>query len=120
MSSPNQGGNKQVAKKPWENGWKKQWNPKPKDEKKGVPTLKYGHGDFHVFKEALSTECLTKYGNMGTLIELGKYYEKAKPDKRDAEFNTGNTDNNKLLYVEALKGWAKIKTDMEMEWSGHI
>jgi hypothetical protein len=43
------------VKKPWENGRKKQqWNPsKPKDEKKGVPTLKYGHGDFHVFMEAL-------------------------------------------------------------------
>ena len=62
--------------------------------------LKYGHGNFHVFKEALSTECLMKYGNVGKLIELGKYYERAKPDKKDAEFNTGDTDDDKLLYVE--------------------
>ena len=52
------------------------WNPsKPKDEKKRVLMLKYGQGNFHVFMEELSTECLTKYGNVGKLIELGKYYK---------------------------------------------
>jgi hypothetical protein len=69
MRSPNQGGSKkQDAKK-----IQQQWNPsKPKDDKKnGIPKLKYGRGDFHVFKEALSTEYLMKYGNVGKLLELG-------------------------------------------------
>ena len=70
-----------------------QWNPsRVKEEKKnGVPKLKYGHGDFHVFKQALSAECLTKYRKVGKLIKLGKYYEK-KPSKLDEEFNSGDAE----------------------------
>ena len=70
MSNVNQGdAKKQDAKRT-----QQQWNlSRVKDEKKnGVPKPKYGHGDFHVFKQALSTECLTKYGNVGKLIKLGK------------------------------------------------
>ena len=54
MSNVNQGGGpkKQEAK-----NTQQPWHPsKVKEEKKnGVPKLKYGHGDFHVFKQALST-----------------------------------------------------------------
>ena len=77
--------------------------------------VKYGHGDFHVFKEALSTECLTKYGNMGKLIELGKCYERSKPSKLEIEFNSGDTDDDKLLYVKALKAWVRMRTDMDLK-----
>ena len=95
MANPKQGeGNKQGAKKPWENGGRKSWNPsKPKDEKRRVPMLKYGQGNFHVFMEELSTECLTKYGNVGKLIELGKYYEAVQPTRVD--FKTGDEDDYK-------------------------
>ena len=101
MSSPTQeGGKKQDAKKMQQ----QRYPNKPKDNKQnGVLKLKYGHGDFHLFKEALSTECLTKYGNVGKLIELGKYYKRVKPSTLEIEFNSGDTDDNKLIYVEALK-----------------
>ena len=77
--------------------------------------LKYGHGNFHVFKEVLSTECLMKYGNVWKLIELGKCYERVKSDKKDAEVNSGDADNDNLLYIEALKAWAKTRADMELK-----
>ena len=113
MSNVNQGGPKKQDAKVIQ----QQWQPsKVKEEKKnGVPKLNYGHGDFHVFKQALSTECLTKYGNVGKLIELGKYYEKKRPNKLDVEFNTGDADDDKLMYVEALKAWARTTADMELK-----
>ena len=66
-----------------------------------------------MFMEELSTECLTKYGNVGKLIELGKYYEAVQPTR--ADFNTGDADDDKLLCHEALKGWARVKSDMELK-----
>ena len=86
MSNPKQGeGNKQGAKKPWENGGRKSWSPsKPKDEKRRVPMLKYGQGNFHVFMEELSTECLTKCVNVGKLIEFGVYYKIVQPLRMDS------------------------------------
>ena len=57
------------SKKPWDNG-KKQWYiEQSQGGKKPVPTLRFGGNNFHVFKDALSTECLTKYGDLGMLIE---------------------------------------------------
>ena len=32
-----------------------------------------------------------------------------------ADFKTGDADDDKLLYHEALKGWARVKTDMELK-----
>ena len=73
MSDPKQRGrNKQGAKKPLENGGKKSSDPsKPKDEKRRVPMLKYRQFNFHVYMEEPSTVCLTKYGKLSKLIELG-------------------------------------------------
>ena len=112
MSNSVQGGGnkKNNAKK------KHQWTPgKQGSEKSGVPKLKYGSGNFHVFKEALSTECLVKYGNMGRLIELEKYHELVKPNKTETRFTSGDPDDNKLLYMEALKAWAKKIEDAEVK-----
>ena len=66
-----------------------------------------------MFMEELSTECLTKYGNVGKLIELGKYYEAVQPTREDCK--TGDADGGKLLYHEALKGWARVKSDTELK-----
>ena len=57
------------AKKPWENGKKQLPSGNSQDGKKSVPTLQFGGNNFHLFREALSTECLTKYGDLGMLIE---------------------------------------------------
>ena len=79
------GDGKQGAKKPWEDRGKKTWIPRttPKDTLKGEPMLRYGQSNFHVFKDALSTECLTKYGNLGKLIEMRQYYKEKMPGKGD-------------------------------------
>jgi hypothetical protein len=66
-----------------------------------------------VFMKELSVECLTKYGNVGKLIELGKYYEKVQSKRTD--FTTGDADDDNLLYHEALKGWVRVKLDMELK-----
>ena len=63
--------------------------------------------------EELSTECLTKYGNVGKLIELGNYYEAVQPTR--ADFITGDAVDDKLLYHEALKAWARVKLDIELK-----
>ena len=81
---------KQDGKKPWENGGKK-WPPRttPSNAPKAVPMLRYGQSNFHVFKEALSTECLTKFGNLGKLVEMGTYYVPRMPKAEDfAEMGT--------------------------------
>jgi hypothetical protein len=37
--------------------------------------LRFGKGNhFHTFKQALSEVALKEYGNLGKLINLGKYY----------------------------------------------
>ena len=64
-----------------------------------------------MFTEELSTECLTKYGNVGKLINLGKYYEAVQRSR--ADFKTGDADDDKLLYLEALKGWAESTAVMK-------
>ena len=100
------------AKKPWENG-KKQWSlGQSQDGKKPVPTLRFGGNNFHVFKEALSTECLTRYGDLGMLIEKGTYNVLDQP-KRSEFTLSEDEDDDKLLYLEALKGWAKSTSDMK-------
>ena len=52
---------------------------------------------------------------MGKLIELGEYYERAKPSKLEIEFNSGDADEDKLLCVEALKAWARMRMDMDLK-----
>jgi hypothetical protein len=66
---------KDETRKPWEAGGKKTWTLRATP--KGVPMLRYRQTNFNVFKDALSTECLMKYCNLGKLIELGQYHEEA-------------------------------------------
>jgi hypothetical protein len=50
---------------------------KPDDatKKDGIPMLCYGKGNsFHKLKHALSEAAFKEFGNLGKLINLGKYY----------------------------------------------
>jgi hypothetical protein len=96
-----------------EDGEKKQgyrpYGKKPDDttKKDGIPMLHYGKGNnFHKFKHALSEAALKDFGNLGKLINLGKYYV--------PEFNTmlplGMTLSTKQLEsleVEMVKEYNK-------------
>ena len=63
MAKSKKGGIKNAGKPQAVGG--RQWHrPGPKDESKKVPILRYGQGNFHVFKEALSPECLLNYTGM--------------------------------------------------------
>ena len=106
-------GGKQVAKKPQDGGGKS-WPPRttPSSVPKGVPMLRYGQPNFHIFKEALSTECLTKYGNLGKLVELGSYYVARMPEADDFK-DMGPQVVTNLLYLDAVKCWSKEHHDMK-------
>ncbi len=44
-------------------------------EEKGIPILKLGKtNNFYKFRAALSNEATERYGNLGKLIDLEKYY----------------------------------------------
>jgi hypothetical protein len=75
-------------------------------ESRRVPILQYGQGNFHVFREALSSECLLKYGDAGRLIKLGKHYEEVRPTEKDFE-DEADEDLRKALYIDAVKGWRR-------------
>ena len=75
-------------------------------ESRRVPILRFGQGNFHVFREALSSECLLKYGDAGRLIKLGKHYEEVRPTEKDFE-DEDDVDLRRVLYVDAVKGWRR-------------
>ena len=103
---------KEEAKKPWEDGGKKTWMPRMTPKR--VPMLRYGQTNFHVFKDALSTECLAKYGNLVKLIELCKYYQEKMPVRDDYKL-TNDAEDDKILGVVNLKGWSKAQQDMKQK-----
>ena len=70
---------------------------------KGVPMLRYRQSNFHVFKDALSTECHTKYGSLGKLIEMGRYYKEKMPGREDYVLSQ-DPEDNKILFIDTLKG----------------
>ena len=76
--------------------------------------LRYGQPNFHEFKEALSTECLTKYGNLGKLVEKGSYYVARMP-KADDFVEMGPKEVASLLFMNALKGWSKEQHEMKIK-----
>jgi hypothetical protein len=79
-----------------------------------VPLLRFGNNNnFHKFSEALSKVALREYGHLGKLIELEKYYE-AKMPTRESLGLTADTDENKLLFHEAIKAHLKLNNDMVM------
>jgi hypothetical protein len=122
MSMPKQDGKcsdakndaKKSNRKPWENGGGKRFQPRQQNEPKAVPMLIYGRDNFHAFREAMSTECLTKFGNVGKLVELRKYFV-MKQSMRNNFASFTNPDDQKFIYLEALKRWATAQNDMEMK-----
>jgi hypothetical protein len=57
------------GKKPFRNFGKR-------PEEKGIPILKFGkNNNFYKFRAALSNEATERYGNLGKLIDLEKYYD---------------------------------------------
>jgi hypothetical protein len=97
---------KQGAKKPWEDGGKKTWTPRttPSNAPKGVPMLRCRQSNL----------CPTKYGNLGKLIKMGQYYKDMMPVKGDYVL-TQDPDDDKILFVDALKGWSKAQQDMKLK-----
>ena len=97
----------------------RQWQQRPghkEDAVKKVPILRYGQGNFHVFREALSLECLIKFGDAGRLIKLGKHYEEVRPKAEDFE-DEGDKDVARALYLDALKGWRRTNTVLVSKWA---
>jgi hypothetical protein len=84
---------------------------KPDDNKKmsdGIPMLKFGKGNnFHKFKHALSEVALKEFGNLGKLINLGKYYV---PQINQASLPPSMTlfaKQQEVLELEMLKEYNK-------------
>ncbi len=50
-----------------------------------IPVLKFGQSmnSFTKFKEALLTAALIEFGDVGKLIQLGEYYDVARPEEED-------------------------------------
>jgi hypothetical protein len=77
-----------------------------------VPLLHFGsNNNFHKFREALSKAALREYGHLGKLIELEKYYSPTIPT-RAALGITVDTEENKLMFHEAVKAHLKLQADM--------
>jgi len=81
---------------------------KPGEETKGgLPMLRFGIGNnFYKFKAQLSNVAIEKYGNLGKLIELEKYYAPALviPDFRAMGVSAANVGT---MELEAVKGHIK-------------
>jgi hypothetical protein len=80
----------------------------PKEETKGgLPMLRFGKGNnFYKFKAQLSNVAIEKYGNLGKLIELEKYYTPALviPDFRAKGVSAANIG---AMELEAVKAHTK-------------
>jgi hypothetical protein len=74
----------------------------------GIPILRYGKGNnFHKFKHALSEVALKEFGNLGKLINLGKYYV---PQINQASLPPGmalSAKQQEALELEMLKEYNK-------------
>ena len=71
-----------------------------------VPMLKFGpNNNFVMFTESLSTACLEKYGALGKLIKLEKYWEPPEVKKEDFM----EKDESGKLIVNELKKTAMIQ-----------
>ena len=59
-------------------------------------------------------DCLTKYDNLGKLIEMGQYYEEKMPVMGDYIL-TQDTEDDKIVFIDALNGWSKAQQDMKLK-----
>jgi hypothetical protein len=82
---------------------------KPEENKKdGIPMLRFGKGNnFHKFKQALSEVALREYGNLGKLINLGKYYVPEFSQPTLPPGMTLFTKQQESLEVEMIKEYNK-------------
>ena len=99
-------------------GHKKQWQKRgqqgrsdyqtKKKYPEEIPVLKYRPANnFTKFKEALSKKALKKYGNLGKLIKLEKYYEPDEPDLMEYDMVNDPMGVNKANYMEDMKEYRK-------------
>jgi hypothetical protein len=84
-----------------------------------VPVLKFGQStnNFTKFKEALSTAALIEFGDVRKLIQLGAYYEIARPEEEDYEV-PGNARMSEKMYEMACVEWIKEKNKMKAKRAG--
>mmetsp|Transcript_13264 Transcript_13264/g.19025 ORF Transcript_13264/g.19025 Transcript_13264/m.19025 type:complete len:209 (-) Transcript_13264:18-644(-) len=105
-------GQRQTHKKHWQKRGQQgraDYQAKKKDPEE-IPVLKYGPANnFTKFKEALSKKALKKYGNLGKLIKLGKYYEPEEPNIADYELDPVNDimGINRANDMEDMKEYRK-------------
>jgi len=91
----------------------KRFGRKPEEEKKRIPMLRYGKGNnFYKFKEALSEVAMEKYGNLGKLIDLERYY---LPDIEFTDFEAMGYSEARIehLELEEYKEHTRKLTKME-------
>ncbi len=113
MSNKDNVGNKGETTKPWVRGNRqgKNFTPQPKKSPGEIPLLRFGNNNFYIFKEAMSKAALKDYGHLGKLIELEKYYDVPIPKRADYNY-LPDADDNKMLYVEAIKSYTRLQNTM--------
>jgi hypothetical protein len=84
-----------------------------------IPVLKLGQSmnNFTKFKEALLTAALIEFGDVGKLIQLGEYYDIARPEEEDYEV-PGNPRMSERMYEMACVEWMKEKNKMKSKRAG--
>jgi hypothetical protein len=66
-----------------------------------IPILKFGpNNNFAKFKEALANKALREYGDLGRLIESGKYFVPEPPAVTDYDLINDPFGLNKATYLE--------------------
>jgi hypothetical protein len=94
------------GKKPFRNFGKR-------PEEKGIPILKFGkNNNFYKFRAALSNEATERYGNLGKLIDLEKYYDPPFVAE-DYEAMGFSEEQAERMNLEKFKEHARKLTKME-------
>jgi hypothetical protein len=77
-------------------------------KKDGIPMLRFGKGNnYHKFKHALSEVALKEFGNLGKLINLGKYYTPVFSQPTLPAGMTLSTKQQESLEIEMIKEYSK-------------
>jgi hypothetical protein len=86
---------------------------KPLNSDEAVPMLRYGPNNNYVtFKDRIKTACMEKYGDLGRLIELDKYWEPPAVDR--AAFPKAKEDLvERQALIEAVKERASAIAKMK-------
>jgi hypothetical protein len=77
-------------------------------KKDGIPMLRYGKGNnYHKFKQALSEVALKEFGNLGKLINLGRYYVPVFSQPSLPPGMTLSSKQQESLEIEMIKEYNK-------------